>query len=68
MGADPFSAKIRYIDGDDEEHPNTIKVSVVLPHTDGIIPLISTKQLTNFEFTMSEDSTRSSQHRYQYMY
>lgn len=62
MGADPFSAKIRYVDGDDEDHPNTIKVSIVLPHTDGIIPLISTKQLTNFEFTMSEDSTRSSQH------
>ncbi|CBY08706.1 unnamed protein product [Oikopleura dioica] len=62
MGADPFSAKIRYIDGDDDKHSNTIKVSIVLPHTDGIIPLISTKQLTNFEFTMSEDSTRSSQH------
>lgn len=64
LGADPFSAKIRYVDADDADHPNTVKVSIVLPHTDGILPLISTKMLTNFEFTLSEDSTRSSQHRY----
>ena len=64
LGADPFSAKIRYVDADDADHPNTVKVSIVLPHTDGILPLISTRQLTNFEFTLSEDSTRPSQHRY----
>lgn len=64
LGADPFSAKIRYVDADDADHPNTVKVSIILPHTDGILPLISTRQLTNFEFTLSQDSTRSSQHRY----
>ena len=68
LGADPFSAKIRYVDAEDPEHPNTVKVSIVLPHTDGILPLISTKQLTNFEFTLSEDSTRSSQHRFAHLF
>ena len=59
LGADPFSAKIRYVDASDPDHPNTIKVSIILPHSDGILPLISTRQLTNFEFTLSQDSTRT---------
>ena len=63
LGADPFSAKIRYVDASDPDHPNTIKVSIILPHSDGILPLISTRQLTNFEFTLSQDSTRTAGHR-----
>ena len=63
LGADPFSAKIRYVDGADEDHPNTVKVTIILPHSDGILPLISTRQLTNFEFTLSQDSTRTAGHR-----
>lgn len=35
VGAEPFSAKLRYTGADDPEHPNLIKVAVTMPHTDG---------------------------------
>lgn len=35
VGAEPFSAKLRYTGADDPEHPNLIKVTVTTPHIDG---------------------------------
>lgn len=35
VGAEPFSAKLRYTGADDPEHPNLIKVAVTMPHIDG---------------------------------
>lgn len=35
MGAEPFSAKLRYVGPEDPEHSNLIKLTVMLPHTDG---------------------------------
>lgn len=35
VGAEPFSAKLRYTGADDPEHPNLIKVGVTMPHMDG---------------------------------
>uniref|UniRef100_H2YPT7 Calx-beta domain-containing protein n=1 Tax=Ciona savignyi TaxID=51511 RepID=H2YPT7_CIOSA len=63
VGAEPFSAKIRYTGPSDPTHPNLIKLTVTIPHRDGLLPAISTRQLTNFEFTLSKDGLRVGNHR-----
>ncbi|TDH04980.1 hypothetical protein EPR50_G00138290 [Perca flavescens] len=63
VGAEPFSAKLRYTGADDQKHPNLIKVTVTMPHIDGMLPVISTRALTNFELTLSQDGTRVGNHR-----
>ena len=63
VGAEPFSAKIRYTGPADKAHPNLIRVSVSMPHIDGMLPVISTRQLSNFEITLSKDGTRVGNHR-----
>ncbi|XP_028322209.1 FRAS1-related extracellular matrix protein 2a [Gouania willdenowi] len=63
VGAEPFSAKLRYTGADDPKHPNLIKVTVTMPHIDGMLPVISTRHLMNFELTLSPDGTRVGNHR-----
>ena len=43
-------------------HPNTVKVSVSVPHRDGLLPVISTTRMTNFDLTLSKDGFRLGQH------
>ncbi|CAJ0940824.1 unnamed protein product [Ranitomeya imitator] len=35
VGAEPFSAKMRYTGSDDSDYPNLIKVTITMPHIDG---------------------------------
>nr|XP_023654914.1 FRAS1-related extracellular matrix protein 3 [Paramormyrops kingsleyae] len=63
VGAEPFSAKIRYTGSDDPDFPNLIKLTVTMPHMDGMLPVISTRPLSNFELTLSPDGTRVGNHR-----
>uniref|UniRef100_A0AAV2LIU3 Calx-beta domain-containing protein n=1 Tax=Knipowitschia caucasica TaxID=637954 RepID=A0AAV2LIU3_KNICA len=63
VGAEPFSAKIRYTGPDDPDFPNLIKLTVNMPHMDGMLPIISTRPLSNFELTLSPDGTRVGNHR-----
>uniref|UniRef100_A0A8C5C0N3 FRAS1 related extracellular matrix 2a n=1 Tax=Gadus morhua TaxID=8049 RepID=A0A8C5C0N3_GADMO len=63
VGAEPFSAKLRYTGAEDLQHPNLIKLTVTMPHIDGMLPVISTRPLTNFELTLSPDGTRVGNHR-----
>ncbi|XP_061888272.1 FRAS1-related extracellular matrix protein 3 [Entelurus aequoreus] len=63
VGAEPFSAKIRYTGPDDPDFPNLIKLTVNMPHMDGMMPVISTRPLSNFELTLSPDGTRVGNHR-----
>ncbi|XP_051993005.1 FRAS1-related extracellular matrix protein 2-like isoform X2 [Xyrauchen texanus] len=63
VGAEPFSAKIRYTGPDDPDYPNMIKLTVTMPHMDGMLPVISTRPLSNFELTLSPDGTRVGNHR-----
>ncbi|XP_056140915.1 FRAS1-related extracellular matrix protein 2a isoform X3 [Lampris incognitus] len=63
VGAEPFSAKLRYTGADDPKHPNLIKLTVTMPHMDGMLPVISTRPLMNFELTLSPDGTRVGNHR-----
>ncbi|XP_077421790.1 FRAS1-related extracellular matrix protein 2b isoform X2 [Vanacampus margaritifer] len=63
VGAEPFSAKLRYTGADDPDHPNLIKLTVTMPHIDGMLPVVSTRALSNFELTLSPDGTRVGNHR-----
>ncbi|XP_045572526.1 FRAS1-related extracellular matrix protein 2 [Salmo salar] len=63
VGAEPFSAKIRYTGPDHPDFPNLIKLTVNMPHMDGMLPVISTRPLSNFELTLSPDGTRVGNHR-----
>nr|XP_023681767.1 FRAS1-related extracellular matrix protein 2-like [Paramormyrops kingsleyae] len=58
VGAEPFSAKLRYTGVDDPDHPNLIRLTVTMPHMDGMLPVISTRPLSNFELTLSPDGIR----------
>uniref|UniRef100_A0A7N8WUF0 FRAS1 related extracellular matrix 2b n=1 Tax=Mastacembelus armatus TaxID=205130 RepID=A0A7N8WUF0_9TELE len=63
VGAEPFSAKLRYTGPEDTDHPNLIKLTVTMPHADGMLPVVSTRPLSNFELTLSPDGTRVGHHR-----
>ncbi|XP_061537316.1 FRAS1-related extracellular matrix protein 2b [Phycodurus eques] len=63
VGAEPFSAKLRYTGAEDPDHPNLIKLTVTMPHIDGMLPVVSTRALSNFELTLSPDGTRVGNHR-----
>ncbi|XP_029455546.1 FRAS1-related extracellular matrix protein 3 isoform X2 [Rhinatrema bivittatum] len=63
VGAEPFSAKIRYTGPDDPDYPNMVKLLVIMPHMDGMLPVISTRHLSNFELTLSPDGTRAGNHK-----
>uniref|UniRef100_A0A1A8P4P9 Fras1 related extracellular matrix protein 2a n=3 Tax=Nothobranchius TaxID=28779 RepID=A0A1A8P4P9_9TELE len=54
---------LRYTGADDPKHPNLIKVTVTMPHIDGMLPVISTRSLMNFDLTLSPDGTRVGNHR-----
>lgn len=63
VGAEPFSAKLRYTGMEETDHPNLIKLTVTMPHIDGMLPVVSTRALSNFELTLSPDGTRVGNHR-----
>ncbi|KAJ8342513.1 hypothetical protein SKAU_G00324410 [Synaphobranchus kaupii] len=63
VGAEPFSAKLRYTGADDPDHANLIKLTVTMPHMDGMLPVVSTRPLSNFDLTLSPDGTRVGNHR-----
>lgn len=52
--AQSFHAKLNYVETEDPLHPNTIHVSVKVPHQDGILPLVSTFPISNFKYLLSE--------------
>lgn len=35
VGAEPFSAKLRYTGAEDPEYANLVKLTVTMPHIDG---------------------------------
>uniref|UniRef100_G3VZM2 Calx-beta domain-containing protein n=1 Tax=Sarcophilus harrisii TaxID=9305 RepID=G3VZM2_SARHA len=63
VGAEPFSARIRYTGPDEPDYPNLIKLTVIMSHLDGMLPVISTQPLSNLELTLSPDGSRVSNHK-----
>lgn len=44
--------------------PNHIKLSIFVPHRDGMLPAISTEKLSNFDYMLSPSASRVGLHRY----
>ncbi|XP_076876248.1 FRAS1-related extracellular matrix protein 2a isoform X2 [Brachyhypopomus gauderio] len=63
VGAEPFSAKLRYTGAEDPGHANLVKLSVTMPHVDGMVPLVSTRALSDLEQILGRDGGRSAAHR-----
>uniref|UniRef100_A0A6Q2YHN7 Calx-beta domain-containing protein n=1 Tax=Esox lucius TaxID=8010 RepID=A0A6Q2YHN7_ESOLU len=63
LGAEPFSAKIRYTGPDDPLEPNLIQLTVTMTHVDGMLPFISTRPLSNLALTLTHDPSRIGNHR-----
>ncbi|XP_033757797.1 extracellular matrix protein FRAS1-like [Pecten maximus] len=53
-GAQSFLASLNYIGPEDPDHPNTIHISIQIPHQDGHLPLISTFPLHNLRYLLAE--------------
>lgn len=53
-----FKASLTYINASAQQHPNTIKVHVQIPHQDGMIPLVSTLPLHNVRYLLTEEVYR----------
>lgn len=54
--------QVAYTGASHPTHKNMIKIKVLIPHFDGLLPVISTKRLSNFELTLSPDASRVAQH------
>ena len=58
-GQQPFSASLSYVNASDPHHPDTMRIQVVVPHSDGLIPIMSTQPLHGMRHVMSEPAYRS---------
>ncbi|XP_064481470.1 FRAS1-related extracellular matrix protein 2-like isoform X1 [Ornithodoros turicata] len=63
VGAEPFTAKLRYTGTSDPRSPNKIQITVLIPHRDGLLPAVSTRPLSNFEFALGPNSLRVGLHK-----
>lgn len=52
--AQSFHTKLEYVGTEDPTHPNTIHITVKVPHQDGMLPLISTAPISNLKYVLSE--------------
>lgn len=53
-----FIAALSYINSTDENHPNTIKTHVEIPHQDGMVPIVSTLPIHNLRYLLTEQLYR----------
>ena len=54
--AQNFQAELEYLDHNDPDHPNTVHITVEVPHEDGLLPIISTSKIYNIgKFYLSQD-------------
>ena len=58
-GQQPFSASLSYVNASDTKHPDTMRIQVVVPHSDGLMPILSTQPLHGIRHVMSEPAYRS---------
>ena len=48
---------------EDATHPHQVRVTVLIPHVDGLLPALSTRPLHNFDLTLSSRAARLGNHR-----
>uniref|UniRef100_A0A8C2JSQ5 FRAS1 related extracellular matrix 2a n=1 Tax=Cyprinus carpio TaxID=7962 RepID=A0A8C2JSQ5_CYPCA len=59
----PFPRKLGTVGAEDPEYANLVKLTVSMPHIDGMLPVVSTRAMSSFELTLSPDGTRVGNHR-----
>eukprot|EP00057_Strongylocentrotus_purpuratus_P020370 XP_011674844.1 PREDICTED: extracellular matrix protein FRAS1 [Strongylocentrotus purpuratus] len=59
LQAQSFIANLQYIGPSEEEHPNSLHVSVEVPHQDGMLPIVSTIAIHNIRLLLTEPVYRS---------
>ncbi|CAG5094102.1 Oidioi.mRNA.OKI2018_I69.XSR.g13247.t3.cds [Oikopleura dioica] len=52
--AQNFQANLKYLDSTHPDHPNSIHITVEVPHEDGLLPLVSTTQINNIDFLLRD--------------
>jgi len=55
--AQNFQANLKYLDSSHADHPNSIHITVEVPHEDGLLPLVSTTQINNIGNLIFQNST-----------
>ena len=59
-GQQPFEASLTYVNAtSDPLHPDTMRIQVRVPHSDGMIPVLSTHPLHGIRHVLSEPAYRS---------
>ena len=61
IGAEPFTASIKYTGTDllDESKRNMVKITIQMPHVDGMLPVISTRPLSGFKRILSNNPLKN---------
>lgn len=62
-GAEPFVANIKFTGARPDGKSNMVHLKVQIPHTDGLIPVISTKKLSNLKQVLGLGVFRVAQHK-----
>lgn len=63
VGSQQIVASISFTGATGDKYSNKVHIKLVLPHTDGLVPLISTKRLTNFKRILRPGVLRVAQHK-----
>ena len=58
-GQQPFSASLTYVNASDPLHPDTMHIRVMIPHSDGLVPVLSTQPLQGIRHVMNDPAYRS---------
>ena len=62
-GAEPFVANIKFTGARDDGRANMVHIKIQIPHTDGLIPVITTKRVSDFKQVLGKSVLRVAQHK-----
>jgi extracelluar matrix protein FRAS1 len=54
VGSHTFNANLKYVNATAQHNPNTVHIKIEIPHSDGMIPLISTQPLHNVQTLLTD--------------
>ena len=60
--ASSFSTRLQYVEPTAVNHPNTLHISVHIPHRDGMLPIISTLPIHNLRLLLAPDPIYRTHH------
>jgi len=54
IGSHTFNANLKYVNATAEQNPNTVHIKIEIPHSDGMVPLLSTQPLHNVQTLLTD--------------